>query len=134
MTGIPGGEAVHRLVFAVIDHALAEITAGDDAGAALIAEKGDGSSTITRFQAATLKAGVRAARKAAGAAGAERVAVRWEGVIDAGGESHHAIYVLAQEIGQPRSHVFVQRHTAPGAEVERLGRPGYLGEQEPLLG
>ncbi len=133
MSGIPGGESLHRLVFAVLEHTMRELVEGGTVDAALIVEKGTGESTITRFEAATVEAGVRAARKAAATSGAERVAVRWDGTVEAGGESHAAIYVLAQEIGQPRSHVFVQRHTPVGAEVSPLGNPGYLGEQDPLL-
>lgn len=133
MAGIPGGESLHRLVFSVLEHALQELAAGKILDPALIAEKGTGQSTITRYEAATVEAGVRAARKGAGSSGAERVAVRWDGMVKAGDEDHHAVYVLAQEVGQPRAHVFIQRHTPVGAKVEPIGNPGYLGEQDSLF-
>ena len=133
MAGIPGGESLHKLVFAVLEHTVKELTEGRTVQPALIAQKGNGDSTITRYEATTTEGGVTAARKGAGGSGAERVAVRWDGMVDTGGEQHHAVYVLAQEVGQPRAHVFIQRHSAPGAAFELIGRPGYLGEQAPML-
>lgn len=133
MSGIPGGESLHKLVASVLEHAMHELIAGGTLEPALIIEKGNGESTITRYTADTVEAGVRAARKGAGSSGAERVAVRWDGVVKAGAEEHHAVYVLAQEVGQPKAHVFVQRHTPVGAQVEAIGNPGYLGEQRSLF-
>lgn len=133
MSAIPGGDALHRLVFAVLDNSMATLIAGEVLEPALIEETGVGDSTITRFTASTLESGVGAARRAAERSRAERVAVRWDGTVEAGGEEHAALYVLAQERGQAQAHTFIQRHTPVGAQVSLVGKPGYLGERGSLF-
>lgn len=132
MAGVPGSDNLKTLVVAALQHGLSRLGQGETLEPSLIAETGTGERTLQRFTAPDLKTGVRAARKAARERGVERAVVCWNGTIASGGEQHHAVYALAQEQGQPRAHVFVQRHTS-GDAVEPVGNPGYVGEQEPML-
>lgn len=133
MAGIPGSEELKNLVIAALSHGMRTLREQERLEPSLIAESGTGDRTIRRFTARDTATAVRAARKAARTCGAERAVICWNGTIAAGTEQHHAVYALAQEVGQPRSLVFVQRHSA-GTEVEAVGNPGFVGENEPLLG
>ncbi|WP_062523113.1 hypothetical protein [Demequina silvatica] len=134
MAGIPGGETLHALVFAVLEHGIRAAATPEGLPASLVEETGTGERTIKTFTGGSVDAGVRAARTAAGKSTAERVAMLWDGRITGKDGDEHAIMVIAQERGQSRSFVFAQRYTREGVAVVPEGRPGYVADRASMLG
>ncbi|MDN4474810.1 hypothetical protein QQX09_02950 [Demequina sp. SYSU T00192] len=134
MAGIPGGESLHKLVFAVLEHGMRSVGTSEGLAPALVEETGTGDRTIRRFSGGELDALVTAARKAAGTSTAERVAICWDGLLTGRDGDERAIMVIAQERGQQRSLVFAQRYTLDGAKVAPEGRPGLVAERASVLG
>ncbi|WP_062463716.1 hypothetical protein [Demequina soli] len=134
MTGIPGGRSLHALVFAVLEHGVGQVARPEGLATSLIEETGTGDRTIKTFTGAGVETTVRAARDAAKRSTAERVALLWDGQLTGADGDEHAVMVLAQERGQDRTLVFAQRYTFEGVTVEPVGRPGFVGDREALLG
>mgnify|MGYP005752866529 CR=1 FL=1 len=133
MAGIPGGETLHALVFAVLGRGLGAL--GEPAGLkpSLVQETGTGARTITTFDSPDLRKSLDAAREAARRSTAERVVLCWDGRLTGPDGEERAVMALAQERGQPQSLIFAQRYVPQGTGVERVGSPGFAGERAPLL-
>ncbi|WP_062467145.1 hypothetical protein [Demequina maris] len=134
MAGIPGGESLHKLVFAVLEHGVRSMGRPEGLSPALVEETGTGERTIKQFSGAALDTMVKAAREGAGASSAERVAICWDGLLTGKDGDERAIMVVAQERGQQRSLVFAQRYSFDGATVVPEGRPGLVAERASMLG
>ncbi|WP_062524894.1 hypothetical protein [Demequina rhizosphaerae] len=134
MAGIPGGENLHRLVFAVLEHGMRSVGTPDGLAPALVEETGTGARTIKSYSGGALDTLVQAARKGATASTAERVAICWDGMLAGKDGEERAVMVVAQERGQQRSLVFAQRYTLDGATVVPEGRPGLVAERASMLG
>ncbi|WP_062515950.1 hypothetical protein [Demequina gelatinilytica] len=134
MAGIPGGDALHALVFAVMEHGMRSLTTPQGLAVSLVQESGTGDRTITTFTGVGAQAAVKAARTKAESSTAERLAIVWDGRLTSKEGDETAVMVLAHERGQPATLIFAQRYAAKGTEVETVGRPGYVGDRAPLLG
>ncbi|SEJ23193.1 hypothetical protein [Demequina mangrovi] len=134
MAGIPGGNALHALVLAVLEHGMRSLPKPEGLPVSLAQETGTGERTMTTFTGVGLEAAVKAARTKAGTSTAERVAIVWDGSLRGPEGDETAIMVLAQERGQPTTLVFAQRYSAKGSQIETIGGPGFVGDRKPLLG
>ena len=122
MSEIEASDELMEVVFAALDHGVDSVRDGGPLIPFVLEENADGRD-LSRFAAELLEEGVAQARAHAGASGADRVAVAWDGYLTLEGERSDAVFVEAQERGTPASLVFAQRYR-PGGRLRKFAIVG----------
>ena len=129
-------ESLQELIFLALDHGIGSIQRGGPLIPFVLVDGTDGERDIKRFMADDLEHAQAAAREhLRGLAGAERVALAYDGYLTVDGDRSDAVLVEAQELGQGVALRFAQRYR-PGGRLRTLktiGNAAYLGSAEPLL-
>lgn len=132
----PVDQELLALVGAALDHAVDSIAGGAWLVPFAIVELPDGQRQLKRFVAEPYEAGVARMREAiAGAVGALRVVIAFDGYATADGERSDAVIVEAQDVRRDLAVGFALRYqpASDDAAFRVIGDPMFMGAVGPLM-